>query len=95
MVAQLAAVKRQSTDDLAAVRKELDEVRKGKEEDTEPSMIYSNKEYSVFGNLCKTTDGDNGECTRKTEQRCARCRPSALDDRQHKTETSDHNTDNT
>ena len=22
-------------------------------------MIYSNKEYSVFGNMCKTTDGDN------------------------------------
>ena len=26
---------------------------------TVKSMIYSNKEYSVFGNLCKTTDGDN------------------------------------
>ena len=23
------------------------------------SMIYSNKEYSVFGNLCKQADGDN------------------------------------
>ena len=22
-------------------------------------MIYSNKEYSVFGNLCKQADGDN------------------------------------
>ena len=26
---------------------------------TVKSMIYSNKEYSVFGNMCKTTDGDN------------------------------------
>ena len=25
-------------------------------------MIYSNKEYSVFGNMCKTTDGDNAAC---------------------------------
>ena len=24
-------------------------------------MIYSNKEYSVFGNLCKKADGDNGK----------------------------------
>ena len=23
-------------------------------------MIYSNKRYSVFGNLCKKADGDNG-----------------------------------
>ena len=34
---QLAAVKRQSVDDLAAVRKELEEVKRGKEEDTEPA----------------------------------------------------------
>ena len=26
---------------------------------TVKSMIYSNKEYSVFGNLCKQADGDN------------------------------------
>ena len=24
-------------------------------------MTYSNKEYSVFGNMCKTTDGDNAD----------------------------------
>ena len=28
---------------------------------TVKSMIYSNKDYSVFGNLCKTTDGDNAQ----------------------------------
>ena len=26
---------------------------------TVKSMIYSNKEYCVFGNLCKKADGDN------------------------------------
>ena len=26
---------------------------------TVKSMIYSNKRYSVFGNLCKQADGDN------------------------------------
>ena len=28
---------------------------------TVKSMIYSNKRYSVFGNMCKKTDGDNYE----------------------------------
>ena len=29
---------------------------------TVKSIIYSNKRYSVFGNMCKKTDGDNGRC---------------------------------
>ena len=38
-------------------------------------MIYSNKEYSVFGNMCKTTDGDNRHFTlsRPTERTEAGC----------------------
>ena len=29
---------------------------------TVKSMIYSNERYSVFGNMCKQADGDNGQC---------------------------------
>ena len=37
---------------------------------TVKSMIYSNEEYSVFGNLCKKAAGDNREfSTRERPQR--------------------------
>ena len=43
------------------------------------SMIYSNKEYSVFGNLCKKADGDNARSIRLDNLRpiYRRCRDAA------------------